>query len=162
MPKDIKKEIKDLTNKLLKKIGFAQAKVSVTQKDDLLKINIEAEESGALIGYHGETINALQLLLGLFIYNRQDKWIKILVDIGDYRAKRAEQLKELGSKAAQRAKFSGRPVSLSGLSSFERRIVHLALQDDPQVETHSEGEGKNRMLVIAPKIQEEKKQIEKQ
>lgn len=169
----MKKAIKKLTKEFLKEMGFADAKIDVVQEEELFKINIESGEDRAspeamqaerrmLIGYHGETISALQLLLSLFIYHQEEKWVKILVNVGDYRKKREEQLKELAQKAAQRVKFSGRPVSLSGLSSFERRAVHLVLKDDPEVESFSEGEGKWRVLVVAPKQETEKKEIAKE
>lgn len=161
MPKNLKKTIEKLTNEFLEKIGFANIKTTIIKKEDLYKINLEIDkedEQGILIGYHGETISALQLLLSIFIYRKEKKWVKILVDVGDYRNQREEQLKELALKAAQRVKFSGRPVSLSGLSSFERRAVHMVLKEDLEVESFSEGEGKWRTLVVAPREQRGEKQ----
>ena len=157
---ETKDAIEKITNQLLKKIGLEKIKVDISQEKELFKIDLKAdkeEEQGMLIGYHGETISSLQLLLSLFIYKKTGEWTKILVDVGDYRTKREEQLKELALKAAQRVKFSGRSVSLSGLSSFERRAVHMFLKEDPEIETHSEGEGKWRMLVVSPVIVEKKK-----
>ena len=156
----VKEPIEKTTKEFLEKIGFADIKIKVTKKEGLYKISLQTneEEQGALIGYHGETISALQLLLSIIIYKKEGKWTKILVDVGDYRKQRQEQLKELALKAAQRVKFSGRPVSLSGLSSFERRAVHMVLKDDPAVESFSEGEGKWRMLVVTPKVEGEAEQ----
>jgi len=153
----MKDAIKKNTKEFLEKIGFDDIKIAITKKEDLYKISLQTneEEQGMLIGYHGETISALQLLLSIIIYKKEGKWEKILVDVGDYRQQRQEQLKELALKASQRVKFSGRPVSLSGLSSFERRTVHMVLKDDPAIESFSEGEGKWRMLVVAPKVEGE-------
>jgi spoIIIJ-associated protein len=72
----------------------------------------------------------------------------VLVEVNDYRQKRKENLERLAVSMAQKVKFSGRPQILSPMSSFERRIIHLALAEDAQVETVSEGEGKQRRVVV--------------
>ena len=114
-------------------------------------INVQVEDQGILIGYHGETINSLQLLLSLMVYRKLGKWQPLLIDIGDYRKEREEKLTSLALNTAQKVKFSQSPVVLSGLKAFERRVVHLALEDHSDVYTDSQGEEPARELVIYPK-----------
>ena len=80
-----------------------------------------------------------------------EKWQRIVVDVGDWREKREEQLRRMALSAAQRVKFSKESVAMSYLNSAERRIIHIALAENPDVETRSEGEKRERRLVIEPK-----------
>jgi spoIIIJ-associated protein len=149
------KDFKIVVEELLNLIGFSDASVQIKDSKDKQTTNINIqmpeEEMGALIGHHGETIASLQLLLSL-IYNKdQEDWKRVTVDIGDYRKKREEVLIEMAKKASDNAKTTGKEVILSYLPSHERRIIHLFLEEDSQIETYSEGVGKYRRLVIKPK-----------
>lgn len=144
------KIIKKLASELLELVKI-EGKVSVEKNEETIKVAIETEQSGAIIGYHGEALVSLQLILNLLTHKALGAWPKIVVNVGDYREKREEYLKSMAENIAERVKTTGRASILTDLSSFERRIVHLALSSDSGVESFSEGEGKNRHLVIKPK-----------
>lgn len=144
--------IKQITEQLLKLLQIeATVEVSEDQQSGSVEIQIETPERGILIGYHGETLAAFQLVLGILVGKKTGEWAQLTVNIGDYRQKREQTLQRMAVSAAQRVQFSGQPVVLENLSSFERRVVHLALVDHPEVETSSEGEGRERKLVIRPR-----------
>ncbi len=141
------KLIKETAEELFKQIGLT-GEIDVTEKEETYNVKTETEESGILIGFHGETLSGFQLILGLIIYKKLGSWLKVIVDVGDYRERREENLKQTAEAAAEKVLASGSPVELYELSSFERRIVHLLLVDHPKVTSESEGEGKFRKLVI--------------
>ena len=152
MARDKLKTVQETAEELLKLLKV-EAKVGVTEdkENEAVKVQIETEEPGILIGHHGEALNALQLILGLIISKKLEEWQRIIVNVGDYREKRQEELKNLALNTAQKVKFSGQATTIPGFSSFERRIVHLALADHPDVVTESEGEGGYRRLVVKPR-----------
>lgn len=125
-----------------------EAKVSVDKEDETTKVSVETEQSGALIGYHGEALVSLQLVLNLLVHKTIGEWPKIVVNVGDYREKREEYLTNMALSIAERVKSTGRPSVLTDLSSFERRIIHVVISQDPELESYSEGEGRARRLVI--------------
>lgn len=120
-------------------------------EEDVISVNLETTESGLLIGFHGETLYSFQLILGLMVYKQLGEWVKIVVEIGDYRAKREEQLTAMAQAYANQAISTGQPVYLPPLPPSERRVVHMALQERTDVTTESEGEGNSRRVVVKPK-----------
>ena len=147
-------KLKIITKKLLEKLEITPEKITITKSEsDTFNIDIKLKEvdSGILIGYHGETLSALQLIIGLLAYKESGSWTKVILNIGDYRQKREESLKVLAQNTAQRVKFSNEPIALFNLNPFERRLVHLILKEDKDIATESEGEGKNRHLIVKPK-----------
>ncbi len=150
--KKTEETIKKTTAKLLQLLEIEKPKISLKEDEDgVFHLAIETKDSGILIGYHGENIYALQLILGLVVYKKLGQWQRIVVDVGDWREKREEQLRRMALAAAQRVKFSGESVVMPHLNSAERRIVHFALSENPDVTTRSEGEGRERKLVVEPK-----------
>ena len=144
--------IKKIAEELLQHLEIEEPEVSLEEDEDgVFHLSIETRDSGILIGYHGENIYALQLILSLIVYKKLGSWQRIVVDVGDWREKREEQLKRMALAAAQRVKFSGESVVMPYLSAAERRIVHLALAENPDVETRSEGEGRERRLIVETK-----------
>ena len=147
------KIITKTTKQILKSMGFAKIKCQVEGSDEAgYRVNITAEpdHSGALIGHHGEGIDALQLIINTSVNKTNQTWVRITVNINDYREQREEIVKNMTLSAAENAKSTGKPVVLNYLPSHERRIAHMVLADDPEIETYSEGEGKYRRLVISP------------
>lgn len=129
------------------------ARVEVTE-DDSEAVGIEihsSEDMGLLIGKRGQTLSSLQLLVAMMANREesQENRRRIILDAEGYRARRERTLRAMARSAAQRAKRSGRPVKLDALDPRERRIVHLALADDPGVSTRSEGEAPNRSVVVS-------------
>ncbi len=90
--------------------------------------------------------------MSFLIHKSLGSWVKVMVNVGDYRQRREEQLKKLAMTLAMKVKFSGEAQTVPNLSPAERRIVHIALTDHPDVCSESEGEGRDRQLVIKPKI----------
>jgi spoIIIJ-associated protein len=151
MAKDKKTIIEDLLKELLDHLEV-QTKAAVKEdKEGVVHIQLETDDPGVLIGYHGETLTSLQLLLALMNYRQTNEWKRILVDVGDYRERRKESLERMALSAAQKVKFSGEEQALPFMTAAERRLIHLALTEDEEVMTESEGEGRNRRVVIKPK-----------
>lgn len=148
------KTTKEVTEELLKLL-LLEAKVEVSEdvENKAINVAIETEEPGILIGYHGETLSSLQLMLGIMVSKKINEWIRVVINVGDYREKREEVLKRMALSAAQKAKFSQESVTLPPLSGNERRMIHLVLTDNPDVTTESEGEGDERRVVVKPKPQ---------
>lgn len=152
MKKNKLKIIQEEVEGLLKLLAFdATVVTSEDEENKTFKVQIETKEPAVLIGYHGETISAVQLILGIMVSKKLGDWVRIIVNVGDYREKREEALRRMALSAAQKAHFSNEAVSLTSLSAAERRIIHLVLKEHPEVETYSEGEGKERRLVIKPR-----------
>jgi spoIIIJ-associated protein len=130
----------------------ANAKAELTREDDeQALINLSGEDLGMLIGKHGNTLAALQHLVGLITARKTGVHKRIVLDAEGYRERREEALRGMAKRAARRAIESGREVSLDPLPANERRIVHIALAEDKRVTTTSVGEDPFRRLIIAPK-----------
>jgi spoIIIJ-associated protein len=142
-----------MANELLSLMGTkAQVKASEDKKNEAVRIDIETEEeTGLLIGRHGETIEAIQSILGMMLKKKTGDWVRIIVDVGGWREKQEERLRDLATQTAERAKETGEGQPLYNLSPAQRRVIHLTLADDPDIETESAGEDEERYLMIKPK-----------
>lgn len=116
-----------------------------------VEVSIHGEFGGILIGRHGETLGALQFLLGLLTSRRAGRRVRVNVDVEGYRERRAKLLRDAALRAADRAQRYRQPIFMDPMLPNERRIVHLALQENPNVSTHSIGEGDNRRVVVSPR-----------
>ncbi len=112
-------------------------------------IDIEGEDSGLLIGRKGETLRALQFLVNLVVNRDSTERVRVLMDVEQYRARREATLHEMALRVATRVVATGRSVSLEPMTAAERRVIHLALADHPQVSTQSSGFGDSRKVTIA-------------
>ena len=141
---------KKATLKILKMMGTdAKATFSYSEENDEILVEIKtSEETGLLIGHRGETINALQSIIGMIIRRNMGEWTRVIVNIGDWRAKQEDYLKGLANQAAARAKETGEPQTLYNLTPAQRRTVHLALALDKDIETESHGEEGERYLIV--------------
>jgi spoIIIJ-associated protein len=130
----------------------AKAGVSYDKDGEALMVNIDAgDETGLLIGKKGETLLGIQTILGFLLKQEVGEWVRILVNVGDYREKEESYLKDLAASTAQRAKETGEPQNLYNLKAWQRRVIHLALSEDKNITTESEGEGEERFLIIKSK-----------
>jgi spoIIIJ-associated protein len=130
----------------------AKATVSMDEANDTLVVNIDpGEETGLLIGRQGETLLALQSIIGLATKQLLGDWKRVVVDIADWREKQEDHLKSLAETTAQRAIETGEDQPLYNLTPAQRRIVHMALAENEEVTTESVGEGPDRYLVIKVK-----------
>lgn len=126
-------------------------KVAVTPVEDMLDVTLETEESGIIIGYHGETLESLQLLLSLGVSKKIGRFIRVMIDVGDYRKQRTDYLHQLAEQMKESVLREQRERVVTSLKSWERRVIHMLLKDDDQVETESRGTGRERVLVIKPR-----------
>ncbi|HUD20024.1 MAG TPA: R3H domain-containing nucleic acid-binding protein [Patescibacteria group bacterium] len=149
---DNKKTVQTTTEDLLSRLGITGTVSVDIDETEAYRVNIQTEETGLLIGFHGKTLESLQIILGLIVSKDLGAWTKVYVNVGDYREKREEALMLMAQQAADRAITMGRPVELSRLSASERRVIHLTLSGDERVETESVGEGLHRVLLVKPKV----------
>jgi len=127
----------------------ARVRVEKAGKDLLVNIeDVTSSDKGILIGKRGETLNSLQYILSLVINKNREKYVRVLLDTEGYRKKREETLIRLAKKMASKAKGIGKTVKLEPMNPYERRIIHSALQNDPEIVTYSEGEEPYRRVVI--------------
>ncbi|HWO72156.1 MAG TPA: RNA-binding cell elongation regulator Jag/EloR [Dehalococcoidia bacterium] len=113
-------------------------------------LDVEGEDLGILIGRRGQTLASLQYILNLLVAKRTNKRVAFGVDVDGYRRRREEALVSLAKRTASRVRGTGRSVTLEPMPPNERRIIHLALADDPNVMTVSIGEGEGRKVAITP------------
>ena len=118
-----------------------------------IALNIEGEDLGILIGRRGQTLACLQYMVRLIVGNQMQTRLPIIVDVEGYKWHRCESLRALAWRMAEQVKVRGVPFTLEPMSAFERRVVHLALSNHPDVATESTGEGEARRVVILPKKQ---------
>ncbi|MGQ9682358.1 MAG: Jag family protein, partial [Anaerolineae bacterium] len=111
-------------------------------------LDIRGEDLGLLIGRRGETLRDLQFITRLIVSRKVGHWPNLVVDVQQYRAHREQALQQLARRMADKARLTRQPVPLEPMPPNERRIIHLALRDDPQVMTESTGEGEARKVVI--------------
>ncbi len=151
------KNIKKVLEKLLTLMGIADFSVEVEKKEEefVAAVTVPQEESGILIGYHGETQSALQYLTGQIVNKGQEKWDRVIVNVNGYRDQREVQLKQMANNAADRALASGSEIEMPFLTPAERRIIHMELSARSDVSSFSEGDGRDRRLVIAPKTSDQ-------
>lgn len=151
--------IKETSERLLSLIGVeGEVVVSEDKNNNALLVDISTEDAAILIGRHGDTVDALQTILGQILYQKKGEWKRIIVDVDGYRDKQKDSLVSLANQVAERVKETGQPQSVFDLSAGQRRIVHMALSEDLEVETLSEGEGRERHLVVKLKNKKTKKQ----
>jgi len=139
----------ELLEQLLAKMG-EPGKVSGRQEEDRLYLSIDTEEAGLLIGKQGQTLEAMQYLLTKMLAKQSGKKVRLAIDIESYRARHQQSLSQMALKYGEKVKKSGRAVTLSPMNPHDRRIIHLALQDDKEVKTMSRGEGLYKKVVIYP------------
>ena len=153
----LKNDAEDITDEIIQKILSCldlTGDVEKKQDGDVLRLNIIGGDMGILIGKKGQTLDALQFLLSL-IYNKKKKdKAKIVLDIEGYRDRRERSLKDMAVKFAEKAKYDRKNITLEPMMPNERRIIHLALQNNPDVITFSQGEEPMRRVVISPKSQD--------
>ncbi|MGI6097547.1 MAG: RNA-binding cell elongation regulator Jag/EloR [Dethiobacteria bacterium] len=143
----------ELLTKILDCMGYNKAQVRIIESEpEIISVEITGDDLGVLIGRRGQTLNALQYLLNI-VLRRQFKGLqkKVLLDIENYRQKREKTLKNLALNLARKVVQKKEQITLEPMTPQERRIIHLALQDNPYVVTCSKGEDPNRKVVISLK-----------
>ena len=145
---------KVILEKLLDLMGFHVTVAVEAAETSRLNVTGEGDERealGALIGRKGERLSALQHLVNLMLSKEMGGWTRVLVDVEDYRGRRERQLREIADRAARRVVETGKMLQLEPMPALERRWVHLALRNHPDVATQSIGEEPNRRIVVLPR-----------
>ena len=142
---------KEILEELMRHLGF-DVRIEV-ESGDTSRLNVVGNEDGhealgALIGRKGERLSALQHLVNLMLSRRMGEWTRVLVDVEDYRGRRERQLRDIANRAAARVEETGKMLQLEPMPALERRWIHLALRDHPNVATQSIGEEPNRRIVV--------------
>ncbi|MFC7366313.1 MULTISPECIES: RNA-binding cell elongation regulator Jag/EloR [Bhargavaea] len=135
---------------VVREMGAEDAEVFHMLDGKNLEFRLESEKAAMLIGKRGQTLNALQQLVQVVANNYAKQFLVVSVDVGDYRAKRAETLKTLADRKADQAVRTGSRVALEAMPASERKIIHHALSERFDVDTHSEGKEPHRHIVIEP------------
>jgi spoIIIJ-associated protein len=119
--------------------------------NNTLNVELTGDDMGIIIGKRGQTLDSLQYLTSLAINRKSSKYIHVRLDTENYRDRRRKTLENLAHNVAYKVKKTEKPVALESMNSYERRIIHAALSDDPHVATHSEGEDPYRHVVVTLK-----------
>lgn len=127
-----------------------EATVDLKEESERILLNIKGDGSGLLIGRKGQTLDALEYLINKIVHKDAEDKKRIVVDTENYRFRREDSLVKLAQRLAEKAKRLGRPVTISPMSAHDRRIIHLALQDDKTLRTWSTGSGLYRKVIISP------------
>jgi spoIIIJ-associated protein len=141
---------KEILFNILNRMGIEVGIKDIKEGSNRIYIEIESVQSGLIIGKQGKTLEALQFLLNLIVANKTGSEKKIILDIEDYREKREKALRRLSKDIAHKVIRTGKPWTLEPMNPFERRLIHLTLQNDSRVSTKSEGEGIYRKVKVSP------------
>ncbi|HSS93404.1 MAG TPA: RNA-binding cell elongation regulator Jag/EloR [Candidatus Dormibacteraeota bacterium] len=141
---------RSLVEGLLKHMGV-RAQVTVRTGTDPITLDISGRDLGALIGWRGETLRALQSVTNVMFGKQLAEGERVIVDVERYRQRREHTVREIALRAARQVKMTGDAITLDAMQAFERRAIHLALQDDPDVGSSSIGEEPDRRVVVGPR-----------
>lgn len=152
LPQDVE-NIKVFLEEILRRMNLCECSVRATTDGEVILLNIDGEDTAALIGHHGEVLDALQYLCSLMLNGKSEGFRRIVLDTNDYRNKREKALQHLAKNLEAKVKRTGRSCKLEPMNPYERRIIHTTLQDSAYVTTESEGQGNTRHVVVSPKSQ---------
>ena len=142
------KAVEDFLKNTMKAMDMEVELKTEIDQDGALCVDMSGEHMGILIGKRGQTLDSLQYLANRVANKHQEGYVRVKLDTENYRARREETLRHLAKNIAHKVKRTRRPVALEPMNPYERRIIHSALQSDPYVMTHSEGEEPFRTVVI--------------
>jgi spoIIIJ-associated protein len=158
-PENVDNLAKEVLETLLSQMGVAASVECQTKPPagegagEVINLDVSGDDLGILIGRRGQTLSALQYVVRLILAHRTQVKVPIVIDVEGYKQRRYEALQALAQRMADQVKAKGRPFTLEPMLAYERRIIHLALADDPDVTTESVGEGETRKVVIMPREQ---------
>jgi spoIIIJ-associated protein len=143
--------VRVLLQHIVDELGL-EAKVAVEEGEEEIHADIEGEDVGLLIGRHGQTIDAVQLIAYQAAFRGRQDRKRVSVDAAGYRRRQGESVRRRADLAAEDAVRHGQAVEMDPMGSNERRVVHEHLRDRPEIETYSEGDEPNRYVVVAPLV----------
>ena len=144
---------KGLTKKLTELVGV-EAEVDVFVKEGALYVDVKGDPRGILIGKHGRTLDALQMIINRMINKRLSGVAKVVLDVDDYRKRRSDSLAGMAVRLGEKAKTMGHVLTVGPFNARDRRIIHMALKDDPSLKTESLGDGEIKKIAIIPEKKE--------
>lgn len=149
IPKSAVDDAKYFVSELLTKIGL-KFELNLKIDGNVLTVDVSGEKMGLLIGKRGDTLDAVQMLTGLYVNrNKNMPYVKVNIDTENYRAKREETLVRLAHGIERSVLRDKKAITLEPMTANERRIIHSALQNNPRIKTHSVGEEPNRRMIIS-------------
>jgi len=137
---------------LLEGMGM-KAEVKASLRGEDLFIDIMGDKEGILIGKHGRTLESLQFLFNRMVNKQLKERARVYIDVNDYKAKRADSLTKMAARLGEKVKRAEKSLTIGPFNSHDRRIIHLALKEDPALETESLGDGEMKRIRIIPKSQ---------
>lgn len=137
---------------ILKYFNVGQVTIDEYEGDEgELILDITGDDLAVLIGRHGRTLESLQFLISVITSRTIGFRYPIVIDVEGYKSRQRQKLEDIAENAARRAVSQDKEIRLRPMTPYERRIIHIALRDNPDVETHSEGEGRGRRVVVSPR-----------
>jgi spoIIIJ-associated protein len=157
-PENMDDKAKEILETILAQLGVTasvacETKPPVEGGEGVITLDVSGDDLGILIGRRGQTLSALQYVVRLILAHQTQARVPIVIDVEGYKQRRYEALRALAQRMAEQVKTKGRPFTLEPMLAYERRIIHLALANDPDVTTESVGEGESRKVVIVPREQ---------
>jgi spoIIIJ-associated protein len=145
---------KKLMSGLLERIGV-KAEVDVVFEEGDLHLEIKGDQEGILIGRHGRTLDSFQFLINRMVNKRLETPVRIVLDINNYRKRKTENLRKMAILVGEKVKSKGHPLTIGPFDAHDRRLIHIALKEDPAVRTESLGEGTVKKITIIPTLSKE-------
>ena len=145
----------DLTKKLMAGLLerlVVKAEVDVVFEEGDLHLEIKGDQEGILIGRHGRTLDSFQFLINRMVNKRLETPVRIVLDINDYRKRKTENLRKMAIRVGEKVKSKGHPLTIGPFDAHDRRLIHIALKEDPAVRTESLGEGKLKKITVIPTL----------
>ena len=145
--------IKEVAGRIFELLNIkAPLNVVFNKKDEVYLLDIDVqEEAGLLIGKRGETLNSIQILINQMVRQRKGEWLRVVVNVADFREKEESRMVELAQQTAARVRETGEPQNLYNLTPSQRRVVHTSVSNEKDLHTESVGEGLSRYLIVSLK-----------
>lgn len=134
---------------LFERMGI-EAEVEGALKEDILFLEITGNQKGILIGRHGCTLDSLQILINRMLHKQMGEPLRVVLDVNHYLRKRVDNLTHMAARLGERAKRTNRPLTIGPFNAHDRRIIHMALKEDPSLSTESLGEGETKRVRFVP------------
>ena len=142
--------VKNYLKDLIKNMGL-NANIEVKKREEMATFTIYADNNAILIGKNGKTLEAITILIKQIVHKEIGTYFNMTIDIGEYKAQQQKRIESLAKRVAREVARSKVPAKLDPMNSYERRLIHTVLAENPKVITESEGEEPNRAVVIKPK-----------
>jgi spoIIIJ-associated protein len=151
--KERNQTILQITCEMLEKMNFEVDKAfveDVANEENQVLVGVTVNNPAGLIGFRGRNLAAVQLVLSLIVKNKLGEWVRVLLDINNYRQEQKDRLVNMAKNLAEKVKATGKEVAMASMSSYERRLCHMTLTEIDGITSDSEGEGEERHIVIKP------------